>query len=120
VRVLLDENLPHKLRQALRERDVVTVDFMGWNGLKNGQLLRQAEESGINVLVTGDRTLQYEQSLTGRRIGVVVLPAQKWPIIRDHLPQIDKAIDGCASGSFTLVDCGVYRRPRKKKGEALP
>jgi hypothetical protein len=32
VKILLDENLPHKLRRALGERDVVTVGYMGWNG----------------------------------------------------------------------------------------
>jgi hypothetical protein len=117
VRVLLDENLPHKLRRALGKRDVVTVDFMGWSGLKNGQLLRQAEESGIDVLVTGDKTLQYEQSLTGRRIGVVALSAQKWTIIRDHILSIEDAITACTSGSFTVVDCGIFRRSRREKAE---
>jgi hypothetical protein len=117
VKILLDENLPHKLRRALGERDVTTVDYMGWNGLKNGQLLRQAEESGIDVLVTGDRTLQYEQSITGRRIAVVVLSAQKWPTIRDHMPLIEKAIDTCIPGSFTSVDCGLFRRARRKTSE---
>ncbi len=117
MKILLDENLPHRLRAALGERDVVTVDFMGWSGLKNGQLLRQAEESGIDVLVTADQTLQYEQSLAGRRIGVVVLSAQKWPIISQHMPDIERALDECASGSFALVDCGINRRDRRKKGE---
>jgi hypothetical protein len=117
VRILLDENLPHKLRRALGERDVVTVDYMGWNGLRNGQLLRRAEEIGFEVLITGDRTLHYEQSLTGRRIAVVVLSAQKWPIIRDHMALIEKAIDTCVPGSFTLVDYGLFRRARRKTGE---
>lgn len=117
MRILLDEKLPHKLRRALGERDVVTVDYLGWNGLKNGQLSRQAEDSGIDVVVTGDRTLHQEQSLKGRRIAVIVLSAQKWPIIKDHLPLIERALDECVPGSFTQVDCGVFRRARQKSGE---
>jgi len=66
---------------------------MGWDGLKNGELLRAAEEKGISVLVTGDKTLRYEQSIIGRNIAVVVLSAQKWTILRDHLREIGAAID---------------------------
>jgi hypothetical protein len=42
-RVLLDENLPHDLRLALLEFDIVTVRYMSWAGLKNGELLTAAE-----------------------------------------------------------------------------
>ena len=54
--VLLDENLDHRLRTMLGDHDVVTVSYKGWSGFKNGELLRIAEESGIQVFVTGDRT----------------------------------------------------------------
>ncbi len=77
---LLDENLDHSLRKHLSGHDVVTVSFMGWAGLKNGELLRAAEDSGIEVLVTGDRTLSYEQNLTGRGVAIVALSAIRLPI----------------------------------------
>jgi predicted nuclease of predicted toxin-antitoxin system len=57
VRVLFDHNLPHKLRTSLAtlgEHEIVTASYMGWGDLKNGELLRIAEESGIEVLITRD------------------------------------------------------------------
>ena len=81
MRVLLDENLDHSLRKHLSGHDIVTVSFMGWAGLKNGELLRTAEDHGIEVLVTGDRTLSYEQNLAGRRLAIVALSAIQLPII---------------------------------------
>jgi hypothetical protein len=36
VKVLLDENLDHRLRRHLGSHEVFTVSFKGWNGLKNG------------------------------------------------------------------------------------
>lgn len=54
MKVLLDENLDHALRPLLGEHEVVTAAYMGWAGLKNGELLRAAERGGIEVLVTGD------------------------------------------------------------------
>jgi hypothetical protein len=112
VRVLLDENLDHSLRKYLSGHDVVTVSFMGWAGLKNGELLRAAEESGIEVLVTGDRTLQFEQNLAGRRLAIVALSAIQLPIIRQNLSKVIEAIDHAAPGLFQSVDCGTYRRKK--------
>jgi len=53
VRVLLDENLPHDLAQALAEHEVVTVQGLGWSGLENGELLRRAD-GHIDAFVTAE------------------------------------------------------------------
>ena len=57
MKVLLDENLDHALRTLLERHEVVTAAYMGWARLKNGALLRVAEDNGIDVLLTGDQTL---------------------------------------------------------------
>ena len=61
--------------------DVATVTYMGWAGLKNGELLQAAENDGFDVFVTGDQTLAQEQNLAGRRLAVVALSAIQLPII---------------------------------------
>ena len=67
MKVLLDENIPHALRGYLGSHETATAVYMGWAGYKNGALLDIAEKSGFDVLVTGDRSLEYEQSLMGRK-----------------------------------------------------
>jgi hypothetical protein len=67
--VLLDENLDHALRNLLGQREVVTVAYTG--GLDS----TGAEDSGIDVLRTGNGTLYYEQNLGGRRLAIVALSA---------------------------------------------
>jgi hypothetical protein len=62
VKVLLDENLPHLLRTNLGDHDVFTVRYKGWASLKNGELLKTAEDDGFDVFITGDQTLSYEQN----------------------------------------------------------
>ena len=113
MKVLLDENLDHSLRNLLGQHEVVTVTFMGWAGLKNGELLRAAEDNGIEVLLTGDQTLNEEQNLTGRRLAVVALSAIQLPIIKKHLPKIIAAIESAAPGSFQAVDCGAFSRKKR-------
>lgn len=112
MKVLLDENLDHALRKLLGQHEVVTVTYMGWTGLQNGALLRAAEDNGIDVLLTGDQTLAYEQNLTGRRLAVVALSAIRLPIIKEHLPEIIAAIDSATPGSFHAIDCGTFSRKR--------
>jgi len=55
--VLLDENLDHALRKHLGPHDISTVTYMGWAGLKNGELLQAAENGSFDVFLTGDQTL---------------------------------------------------------------
>jgi hypothetical protein len=112
VRVLLDENLDHALRQLLGRHEVVTVAYMGWASLKNGELLRTAEENGVDVLLTGDGTLSYEQNLAGRRLAIVALSAIQLPIVQKHLPKIVAAIDAAEPGSFQMIDCGTFSRKK--------
>jgi hypothetical protein len=57
-RVLLDENLPVRLRLWLPpDIEAVTVAFMGWKGVRNGELVRRARAEGFTALITADRPL---------------------------------------------------------------
>ncbi len=116
MKVLLDEDLPHKLRLHLPGHDVTTVAYLGWDGMKNGELLRAAETKGFEVLVTGDKNLSYQQNLKERRIALVVLSAQDWPTISQRFLEIALVVDRAIPGSFqpltarsqamTIIDLG--------------
>lgn len=112
MKVLLDENLDHALRKLLGPHEVVTAAFMGWAGLKNGELLRAAEGGGIEVLVTGDQTLGFEQNLAVRRLAIVAISAIQLPLIKGSLPSIIAAIDNASPGSFQAVACGAFTRKK--------
>ncbi len=110
MKVLLDENLPHKLRAHLVQHETVTVAYLGWGGLKNGELLTVAEHAGFEVFVTGDRALARQQNLGARKIANVPLSANNWPIIKNHVARVASVIDTARSGSFVRVECGVFSR----------
>ena len=75
MRVLLDENLPHDLIVELTGHDVVTVQGLGWAGVKNGELLLRAA-GHIAAFVTMDRQLEREHDLSVLPFGVVVVRAR--------------------------------------------
>jgi hypothetical protein len=92
----------------LGAHEVFTVSYKGWAGLKNGELLRTAEQEGIEVFLTGDKTLVHEQNLKQCKLGIVALSSVEWDILKHHLPLIIAAIDNALPGSFQEVDCGVF------------
>ena len=75
MRILIDECLPRKLKRELSDYDVSTVAEMGWSGLKNGTLL-QKMVGQVDVFVTIDGNLEYQQNLSKAQIALVILKAQ--------------------------------------------
>jgi predicted nuclease of predicted toxin-antitoxin system len=74
MRVLLDENLPRKLKWRLEGVEAMTVPERGWNGVSNGKLLRRAARE-FDVLLTMDRGMEYHQNLVGIDLGIILLSA---------------------------------------------
>jgi len=101
VKILLDENIPHALRRHLRNHETATSAYMGFGGCKNGALLKAAEDAGFDVLVTGDRSLEYERNLSGGRLAVVALSANSWNIVRHYTATIAAAVHGAKAGEIT-------------------
>ena len=103
MRVLFDQGTPAPLRDVLPGRDITTAHELGWDTLDNGTLLTSAEDQGFQVILTTDQRLEYQQSLAGRTIAVVVLSTTSWPRIRLAASAIAEALSTAAPGTFTLV-----------------
>ncbi len=75
MRLLLDENLPKRLKQDFPEHIVATVRDMGWAGIKNGALLALMIEASFDALLTFDKNLSHQQNFSKYTIAVIVLIA---------------------------------------------
>jgi len=103
--ILFDHGTPKGLARALPEHTIVTAQARGWDKLNNGALLNAAEEAVIDLLLTTDRRIRYQQNLAGRRIALVVLTGTtKWARVRLHLARITAAVNAATPGSYTEVD----------------
>ena len=60
--VLFDQSTPVPIRPFLKGHTVETAWQRGWEKLKNGDLLRAAEEAGFEVLVTPDKNRSEEHT----------------------------------------------------------
>ncbi len=76
MRLLLDENLPKRLKLDFPEHEIFTVRDKGWNGIKNGELLKLLLENSFDALLTYDKNLQHQQNFLKFSITVFILTAK--------------------------------------------
>lgn len=77
MKILLDECVTRKLKGLLPGYEVYTVTEMGWDGVKNGDLLRNAAEDSFDVLLTIDKNIDSQQNISSYAISLVILDVFK-------------------------------------------
>jgi hypothetical protein len=102
--VLFDQSTPVPIRPFLKGHTVETAWQRGWDKLKNGDLLKAAEEAGFEVLVTPDKNIRYQQNLKNCRVAIVVLGNPQWPVLRHHVDRIVTAVNCAKPGTYCEVE----------------
>jgi len=96
--ILLDENLPLKLVQEFPGKYLVkTVKSLGWQGLKNGALLKKAIKYPFDVFITMDKNIRHQQNLKIYDIKIILLFAVD-NTYESLTPLADKVIKHLNSG----------------------
>lgn len=72
MKILFDNCTSRKLRQHLKPHEVRLAKEEGWADLSNGKLLRAAEQQ-FAVLITADKSIEYQQHLADYNIALIVL-----------------------------------------------
>jgi hypothetical protein len=108
-RILADENAPRGLVVYLNGEHsvkyIVTESrARGWAELKNGDLLREAESAGFNILLTADKKMRSQQNFQGRSLAIIVLGVPEWYRIEAYVERVVSAIDTATPGSITEVE----------------
>lgn len=94
MKLLLDENLPKRLKLDFPEYETYTVRDKGWNGKKNGDLMRLMIADNFDALLTFDKNLQYQQNFNLYTIPVLVLNASNntYLTLKDLVPHIKEIL----------------------------
>ena len=75
MKILIDEDLPKKLKSILTSHEVHTVTDMGWNGKQNGELLGLMSDKKFDVIITFDKNIEFQQNFSKFTIPVLVFNA---------------------------------------------
>lgn len=105
MRVLLDNNVNQDFVQLIRGHELTHARTMGWGELANGDLITNAETASFDVLITADKQMQYQQSITGRRIAILVLNSRfiKWSHIAPLAPLVQQKLDSGVEPGASIV-----------------
>ncbi len=92
MRLLLDENLPKRLKVDFPEHEIFTVSDKQWNGIKNGELLKLLQDNSFDVLLTYDKNLQHQQNFQKYTLTVFILTAKinQYKELTNLTPKIKK------------------------------
>lgn len=114
MRLLFDQNIPQPLLRHVTGHELLHAYHAGWEDLANGDLIAAAEAALFDVLVTADQSLRYQQNLATRRIGLLVFSTNRWPVLRENVPQIISAIGQAGPRMYLEIDFprpALNRRP---------
>ena len=104
MRILIDECLPKKLKEAISADEVVTVPEAGWAGKTNGELLHLMTDV-YDVFITVDSSLQSQQQLGDLPIRFIVLSAHnnKLETLLPLMPQAQAALETIQPGEVVII-----------------
>lgn len=96
MKLLLDENLPKRLKLDFPEHEIYTVRDRGWDGKKNGELMRLMVDENFDTLITFDKNLQHQQNFQKYTIPVLVLNASNntYQTLKNLVPKIKEVLSG--------------------------
>ena len=105
MRLLLDEQVPRRLKRSFAGHEVQTVRDMGWVGKSNGELLALARDE-FDAFITLDRKLEYQQNITEKDIPIIVLITRRNNIeyLQPLVPKVLEALDNPKRGEVVHIE----------------
>ena len=105
MRILIDECLPKKLKRELVGYTVFMVQEKGWSSMKNGELLRVAENE-FDVWVTADQNIEYQWILDDFNIAVIVLvaPNNRLETLLPLMPRLHEVLPSIQLHQIVYID----------------
>lgn len=105
MRLLLDENIPKKLKQDLVGHDVFTVRELSRNGNEDQDVLHFLVEFNFDALITCDKNLRFQQNLLKYPTPIIVLDTytNAYPILKSVIPRLLETLDYPLEPGATIV-----------------
>ena len=89
------------MSRHLKSHQCTNPHRLGWEGLKNGELLAKAEID-FDAFITSDQSLRYEQNRKGRKLAILELWTNDWRLLQPHVNDIILLVDNLRPGDFNF------------------
>jgi hypothetical protein len=106
-RVLLDEGVPRHLAVPLQAAGCSVTPYpSACKQIKNGELLKIAEQQEFDVLITNDKNIYAQQNLRGRNLSIVVLPTNLRRQVMERAAEIIDAVNRIKPQQYIEIELG--------------
>lgn len=106
MKILLDECVTKRLKKYFEGIEVFTVSELGLSGMKNGQLMNYCTENKIDILLTIDKNLLFQQNLEKYPVTIVVFNCltSKLEEILTFLPSLKNQLNSFEKSKAYFID----------------
>ena len=107
MKILLDENIDVRFKNSFSAKyKVFTVKDMGWNGIKNGQLLQLLKENEFDVWIVVDKNIPYQQNLLNLPCLIIVLNVYRNTLqnLSSLIPKISEVLQADSSSKVIIIE----------------
>ncbi|MCB1158462.1 MAG: hypothetical protein H7A25_04940 [Leptospiraceae bacterium] len=107
MKILLDENIPRKLKSLFNEFQVETPLSLGWDGKKDGELLGMMVLNGFDVFITMDKSLRHQQNLSKFPLMIFLIKAvnNHYETVKPHILEIIRILQS-QNWEVKLIEIG--------------
>ena len=104
MRILIDECVDPRVRDLFDRHEAKTVHEMSWERLLDGPLLKLAAQE-FDVLLTIDRSIEYQQNLSRLGIGMILVevPKNQMRYYRSAKNELSAAVEGIRAGQVIHI-----------------
>ena len=106
MKILLDNNVPRLLAYNLPNHEVDTAFRRNWHTLTNGELLDRAESDEYQLLITADQRIPYQQNLSSRNIGVLIITRNERQDVTNAIAAINDTVNSMSPGETRVLEIG--------------
>jgi predicted nuclease of predicted toxin-antitoxin system len=106
-KLLLDENLPVRLKFDFPDdMEILTVNDMGWNSMKNRELLKAMENNSFDGLITSDQNLIYQQNIRIHNLAFIIIkaPDNRYETVSPLIPEVISKIRSELTEKVTIIN----------------
>lgn len=106
MKILLDECITKRLKPFFAPgHTVYTVSEMGWNGVKNGKLITLCIENSFDILLTIDKGLLFQQSISDLNITLCILDSESSKVeeLVKFIPAFEKMSSEFRKGKSYII-----------------
>ena len=105
MKIVIDECLPKKITQFFKKGIAYTVPQIGLSGSTDTELLDELDKRGIDVFVTIDGNIEYQQQFINRTFGTVVIisVSNRFNDLQHLQDKILEAVESVAKGKISHI-----------------